>query len=523
MTAPGDLGNPGSENAGSANIPYVIAFAQLILVTAFHNNYGYFRDELYYIACSNHLAWGYVDQPPLSIGLLAVIRWIAGDSLHAIRFLAALAGSGVVVLSSRMARELGGKRFAQCLTALCVVAAPVLLGAGRYFSMNAFDVLFWAGATYVVVLILRRGDQRLWLVFGALAGIGLLNKYSIGFLCVGVAAGLLLSSQRSHLRSVWLWSGAIVALLLFLPHLLWEVQNGFPSLDFMRNASRTKNADLSVTGFLLGQFRDVNVFNAPVWLLGLYYLLFHRNAANVRSLGWMYLVVFALMAAGNAKVYYLSPAYPVLFAAGAVFLEGVLREHRYRWLKRAAVVVVLAGGIIAVPFTLPVLPVEKFIAYEHALGVAPRAEERSTLGVLPQYYADMFGWEELVATVAGVYQRLTPEEQQQCVIYVRNYGEAGAVDFFGKRYRLPPALCGHNNYWLWGPGTRPGDIAIIVGDRRDLGDNLADLKHFYRDVELAATTSCRYCMPFEDGRQLFLCRGMNTTFQRIWSRERSYL
>jgi hypothetical protein len=229
------------------------------------------------------------------------------------------------------------------------------------------------------------------------------------------------------------------------------------------------------------------------------------------------------MDAGNAKVNYLAPVYPMMLAGGAVFLGRVIHARSWNWLRPVVVGVVLAGGVIVTPFTIPLLPVENFIAYQKSLGVTPKAQERSSLGVLPQHYADMFGWEEMVATIANAYNKLTPEEQAKCVIYVRNYGEAGAIDFFGKKYGLPPAACAHNNYWLWGPGTRTGEVAIIIGHSNDMQENLNDLKSFYREVEYAGSTKCDYCMPYENGRFLFLCRGMNTTFQLLWSHERFYI
>jgi hypothetical protein len=504
-------------------VPFLIALLQLVLQVSFHGNYGYFRDELYYIACSNHLAFGYVDQPPLSILILSLSRAILGDSLHALRFLPALAGAGVVILASLMARRIGGGRFSQGLAALAVVAAHELIGAGRYFSMNAFDVLFWALAGYIVVKIIAENRPGLWIAFGAVAGLGLLNKYSMGFLCIGLAAGLLFTFHRRHLATRYFWLGAAIALLLFIPHVLWEINHHLPTLEFMRNASQQKNAPVTLAEFTLGQLRDVNYLCAPIWLLGLYYFLFHKDGKHYRPLGWMYVVVFLIMVAANAKVYYLSPIYPMLLAGGAVFLERLIGDHSWNWAKPVYISLIIVWSAIVLPFTLPVLPVRKFIAYEKLLGVTPRAEERSRLGPLPQYYADMFGWEEMVEAVAKVYQALPPADQARCFIFVRNYGEAGAIDFFGRKFGLPAAACAHNNYWLWGPGDRTGDVAIILGANRGLQDNLNDLRRRYKQVDLVATTNCDLCMPYENGRQFFLCRGMNTTFQNLWPAERFYI
>ncbi len=504
-------------------IPVLIGLAQLFLQVLFHNQYGYFRDELYYIACSKHLALGYVDQPPLSIFLLALTRWIAGDSLQAIRFLPSVAGAAVVIIAALMAKKLGGGRFAQGLASFSIFAAHLLLGVGRYFSMNAFDILFWALALYLVVRIITEENPKLWLWFGIVAGLGLLNKYSVGFLCVGLVAGLLLTPSRKHLADKWFWLGAVVAGILFLPHGIWEITNGFPSLEFMRNASQGKNIPTSFSEFLFGQFQEMNFLNAPIWILGLSYFFFYRNGKRLRIFGWLYVAVFAIFVIGNGKAYYLGPIYPVLLAGGAVAAEEFFQRQSLNWIKLVYIGLMILVTVLIMPLALPVLPVQTFIEYEKSLGFTPKAEERSSVGILPQGYADEFGWEDMVAGIARVYGTLTPEEKAQCVLYVRNYGEAGAIDFFGKKYGLPDALCAHNNYWLWGPGEKSGNVAIILGGSRTLQANLDDLTRAYEHVEPSFVTDCRLCMPYENGRQFFICRGMRTTFQKIWLHERHYI
>ncbi len=504
-------------------VPFSIALAQLVIQMFFHGNYGYFRDELYYIAGSKHLAFGYVDQPPLSLVILAGVRWVLGDSLQAIRLLPSLAISATAFLTALMAIRLGGGRYASALAALCVVAAPVLLGQGRYFSMNSFDILFWAATCYIVIRILTGDTPRLWLLFGLVVGLGLQNKYSVGFLFIGLVAGLLLTAERKHLATKWFWLGVLIASLLFLPHVLWEVKNGFPSLEFMRNATQEKNTPTTLLEFFGGQLRELNYFCAPIWMLGVYYFFFDDVGRRHRTLAWSYVVIFILMVVGNGKAYYLSPIYPMLFAGGGVFFERLTAEPSRRWIKPLMVSGILVLMAISAPFAVPILPVEKFIAYQEFLGIKPRAEERSSLGVLPQHYADEFGWEEMVAVIASAYQKLTPEEQAKCVIYVRNYGEAGAVDFFGWKYGLPNALCAHNSYWYWGPGEKTGDVAIIIGGSRDIQENLKDLNRRYQHVELAGTTKLEYAMPYENGRLIFICKGMNTTFQKLWPEERFFI
>ena len=503
-----------------------IALAKLALNMAFSGRYGYFRDELYYIACSDHLAWGYVDQPPFCALLLAATRAVLGDALWAIRLPAALAGSGVVILAGLMARKLGGGRFAQILAALAAALSPVVLGnAGRYYSMNALDLLFWAAAFYLVLLIIVDERPSLWPWFGLVAGLGLMNKYSMGFLIIGIVCGMAMTSQRRHLFSGKFWLGALIAAAIFLPHIIWQISYDFPSLEFMRRAAGEKNVALSAVEFISGQFMQTGLAQSLLWLAGLFYLIFNRRGEILRFLGWCYLVVLAIMLLTHAKVYYLTPVYTVYIAAGAVWYASSSAAGGRRLLRPAMIILLVLLSLVALPFAIPVLKVEQLIVYSEKLGITPKPEEHSALAELPQYYADMFGWEEMVAQIGGIYAGLTEVEKRECVIYVRNYGEAAAIDFFGRKYGLPRALCAHNNYWYWKPGQVDFSVAIVFGDAYDLKENLADLQgpgRFDR-VELVATTWNRYAMPFENNRQIFLCRGPQFTWEQIWPQERFFI
>jgi hypothetical protein len=378
---------------------------------------------------------------------------------------------------------------------------------------------------YVVVLIVKDSRPGLWPAFGAVVGLGLLNKYSILFLVLGLLAGLLLTVQRKHLLDKQFWLSGLIAALISLPHFLWELEHAFPSLEFMRRASAEKNIEMTFGGFLTGQFREVGFVQVAIGLVGLAYFFFDREGKKFRLLGWTYVIVFGAMVLTNAKVYYLTPIYVAFFAAGSVSLEKTIRSWNRNWLKPAIAVVLLLLSLVALPFAVPVLPVETLIRYSHFLGVEPAPQEREELGELDQPYADMFGWEELVEKVAQVYRRLSPEEQAGCIIFARNYGEAGAIDFFGKKYGLPRALCGHNSYWYWGPGDREMKAAIIIGDVASVEENLADLLSpgRFEEAELTAVTSCRYCMPYENNRQIFLCRGPKFSFRDIWPDERFFI
>ncbi len=456
--------------------PYVsneIYFLLLLAVLkfAFHllfaSNYGYFRDELYYIACSKNLAFGYVDQPPFAPFMLAISRALFGESLIAIRLFSALAVSGVVFLSGLCAKEMGGGKFPQILTAVVVFLAPVLAAMGSFYSMNSFDHLFWIALIYIFIRIINTGNQKLWVLFGIIAGIGLLNKISVFFLLFGLAVGIILTGNfLNNIKSKYIWVGKALAILIFLPHVIWQIANGFPTLEFMRNAALYKNAPISPLEFMAGHIMDMNPFYYPLILFGLWFFIFSKKGKPYKALGWMYLALLVFFMVTKAKTYYFAPAYPVLFAGGSVLVGCLIGEGKFVSKYLITGFAILAG-LFSLPMAVPVLPVDTYIKYTEDIGLKPKAAERQEMGVLPQKYADMFGWEDLAKKTANVYNTLSPEEKTKCGIYAQNYGEAGAIDFFGKEYGLPQAISGHNNYWLWGTHGYTGDIMIIIGGNRE--------------------------------------------------------
>ena len=503
----------------STAILIYLSFLKLLLhlITNASGGYGYFRDEFYYIACSDHLDFGYVDHPPLSIVLLAFSRWLLGDSLSALRFLPALAGGLTVFITGLIVKELGGGRFAVVLAAVAALTAPAYLGINNYFSMNSFDILFWTLSLYVLILILKTENEKLWVLFGLVAGLSFQNKISILFLGFGLVAALLLTSRRKCFLSKWFWIGGLVTIAIAIPNLLWQMKHDWPTLEFMQRAQQFKVASISPLEFFLGQVLQMNPLSLPLWLAGLYYFLFSREGNRYRVLGLIYVVVFTFLTVQNAKVYYLSPIYPVVFASGAVLFQRVIERHSWNWLKPASLVLLVVSALMILPMALPVLPVETFIRYSKAVGVHPPAEERQQLGELPQHYADMFGWEEMVSTVALVYQSLPQEDQAKCGIYTQNYGEAGAIDFLGRRYNLPKATSGHNSYFLWGPGNYTGEVMIILGGRRE------DHEANFEKVDQAAVTKCEYCMPYENNRPIFIARKLKVPIKEIWPRTKHYI
>jgi hypothetical protein len=501
---------------GSLAVVLYLSAAKLVLHLLTNGQYGYFRDELYYLACGEHLDWGYVDQAPLIAVVARAGRAALGDSLFAIRFLPAVAGAATVLFTGLLARELGGGRFAAALGCLALIVAPSYLAGNTILTMNAFEPLVWVACAYLVVRIFKTGDARLWLPFGVVAGLGLMNKHSTLTFGFAVVAGLLLTRERRQFLGVWLWLGGAVALLIFLPNIIWQVAHGWPTVEVLRNADKNQNVAFSLAEFVKGQVLFMHPLAFPVWAAGLYFYLFTKAGRQFRALGVAYVVLFALMVVFRAKVYYLVPFYPVLLAAGGVQFEAWLARLGWAWVKPAAAGLLLAGGALTAPLALPVLPVETFIRYQRALGVEPPRMEKLRLGELPQHYADMFGWEEMTRTVAGVYNSLPPEERARCAVFARNYGEAGAIDFFGARYGLPKAIGKHQNYFLWGPREYTGECVITVGEReRDVGKS-------FDQVELAATFTHPYVLPHENNLPVFVCRRPKRPLREIWPEVKCY-
>jgi hypothetical protein len=482
-----------------------------------NGGYGYFRDELYYMACGRHLAWGYVDQPPFVALMAVVTRHLLGSSLFALRFFPALCGGLLVLLTGLMTREMGGELYAQILTAVAVMVAPVYLAIDNYFSMNCFDQVFWALAGYIVIRILKQDNPKLWLLFGLVAGVGLMNKYSMGFLGLGIVIGLVLTPARRQLLSKWLWLGGVIAFLIFLPHILWEIHYGFPSLEFIHNATTFKNLPQTPLQFMTASALGIGFLSLPIWLAGLGFFFLGGEGKHFRLFGWVFVSILALFLVTKAKPYYLAPAYLFPLAGGAVAMADFVRRHNWNWLRPASIVLLLAGGVMTAPFVLPVLPVGSFIKYQAWMGVKAPREERGKAAKLPQQYADMFGWQNMAATVAKVYNSLSPDEKQKCVIGASNYGEAGAIDFFGKNYGLPNAISSHNSYWIWGPGDKPGEVLIVVGG------TAKDYHAMYEDVEQAATITCEYVMPYETDLPVFLCRRPKMTLQQVWPHLKNFI
>lgn len=494
----------------------VLAVATFALHLATNGQYGFFRDELYFLMCGQRLDWGYVDQPP-GVALVARLATeLAGMSLVGIRLPAALAAAGLVVLAGAFAVRLGGGLFSAVLAGLTVAVAPALATWGHLLTMNAFQPLVWLGLAWTAFsLVEERGRSfARWASFGLLVGVGANFKYDVVFWLAGLALGVLLSRdgrRAMHWRGVGL--AALVAAVLVAPNVLWQGRHGFPILALLRNGQLHKNTPFEPMGFLVQQLVLMGPLAAPVWLLGLLSGLTRRDRPTA-MLSLTFLATAVLMFLGKAKAYYLVPAYPTLLALGAVELEARIRRPVLRW---ATAVLVTAGGAVLLPIFIPVLPVDTLIRYQTALHFTPARDEQHEFNPLPQHLADEFGWPGIVEALTRASARLTPEERRTGAIYTFNYGDAAALEFLGRGRGMPTVVSGHNQYWVWGLRGSTLDPVLVIGG------SVKGLSSDYREVtEVARTPADPHAMPYESNRPIHLCRGRKTDPVATWPEEKHF-
>jgi hypothetical protein len=483
-----------------------LALLKLLLHLALNGRYNFYRDEYYFMACARHLDWGYVDIGPLTPWLIRLTQATLGDSVNAIRFFPALAGAATVYLTGLLARELGGKRFAQVTAALSILVATVWLLAQNILALPSYEPLFWVTCAWLIARIFNTGNTRLWLWVGVVSGFGLLNKPSMLFFGVALVIALALTPQRKQFASPWLYAGGLIAFLVCLPFLIWQIQHDWPTWQFLTGLNATLMARIPFPVFALGQIFYLNPVNFPLWFGGLLFFLFAHDGKPYRVFGIIYVVLFLFMAIAKSKIYYLSPAYPALLAGGALAAERLIERRSLRALKLALPAALLAGGAALALIALPILPIDRL---DKVVG-AITFNTMTNIYELTGTFHDMFGWEDTVAAMAKAYHGLPPDQRAQCILYGRNFGIAGAIDYYGPKYSLPPAVSFHQNYFFWGPPQLPGEIALA----QDVSPK--DLQTIYREVTPVATVQCPQCVPHEKQKTIYLCRGLKTSLKTLW-------
>ena len=494
-----------SENGLLLSIATISFFAHLLVAS----NYGYFRDELYYIAAGRRLAWGYVDFPPLIAVVAAILRPFTQDNLLALHVVTALASAILIVVTGLIARELGGGRFAQGLAATGATVALVYMATGSLFTYDVFDELWWGLGAYVLVRLLKRHTPRLWLLFGLIMGVGLFTKLTILFFGFAVVVGLLATPARSYFRSWEIYAGGVIAFAFLAPYAAWNAVNGWPTLEFWTHyGGFTGSGPLD---FIANQIFTMNPLTMPLWLAGLYFYLRSPAGRSWRALGWAYVALLVVFLALHVKPYFFSPVYPPLLAAGAVVLAQARRRPRRLLWRQAYAGLLIASGLLLVPLAMPVLPPATFAKTYGALSTLGNASAgQQTQGVFPQYLGDRFGWIDLAMRVSRVYHGLPEREQAEACILTENYGEAAALELYRDQYHLPPVISGHNTYYLWGPGACSGKVLITV--------NIAapKLQRVYGSVVSVGATACAYCVSGENGVPLYVATHPSANLRDLW-------
>ena len=494
--------------------------------------YGIFRDEMYYLICGRHLAFGYVDQPPM-VALQARLTDIlfGYDHMWSLRLFSALAGAFKVFLTGALVWAMGlsspvGNRRAAALAMLGAIVAGVYLGIDSFLSMNSFEPVFWIPCALALVRIVQEhgvpGRERIvrnwWIVLGVSAGLGLENKWNELFFLIAVLIALLLTPQRRILASRWFALALAIMIALALPNLLWEAHYHWPTVEWLVGVSKSnKDVKLPPLQFLGGQIMMLNPFTFPLWISGVLWLLIARAAKPFRFLGVLYPVFLLIMMALHAKDYYLAPVYVIYYAAGGICLLQGERVPVWRNVLRAGYVLLLCFGFVrSVPFSIPVLPPQQFVAYEKKIGFTPKDSENHDATVLPQFYADRFGWHEMVDKVARIYNSLPPQERAVAGIYTDNYGEASAINVLGQKDELPAAISTHQSYWIWGPGNYSGQVMIVIS-----GASLTRLDKYFGSCQAEAQLDQPLSMPWEK-KPVYVCRSGNATFAADWKDLKNY-
>lgn len=492
---------------------FILGVASLALHGLANGHYGFFRDELYFIVCGDHPDWGYVDQPALVPLLASWSHAIFGDVVLGFRVLPALVMTATVALTAEFTRIVGGGRFAQWLAGVCVLLGPIFLFQGAVFLTDLFQPLTWLGLGWVLVRLEQTRDERWWLAFGAIAGFSLNTKYLIAFYLAAMAVGLIATPQRKSLLHPWVYLGALLAGLLVAPNLWWQHTHGWPFIELGRAGAGGKNIEMSLLAFFFQQCIITGPLTSIVWLCGLWAAAVQPKLAVSRAFPIAWVILIIIFDVSHGKSYYPSAIYPTLLALGAVRIEDWIRNIIARGAALAGVVI---AGLATAPFTLPILPIDVFIHYQKTAGLTPSTGEHQILGVLPQYYADMFGWQEMAEEVAAVYWSLPAQDRSRAVFYGENYGEAAAIDVFGRRLGLPPAISGHNSYYIWGPLDHDGSVMIIIG-----GDE-AHYAALFRSFEIAGRITSPYAMPYETNKPIYVLRGIKEPLQDFWPTVKHY-
>ena len=484
-----------------------IIFQLILYLLPIRYGDGYFCDELYQIAMSHHICWGGVDVPPLTPFLLDIIRHLIGISLYALRLLPFLGGIAITYIVYLMVKKLNGNFIAYLFALICITLEPLEIAMTSEYTYDYMNRLIWTLMLYTILLLIKTDNKKYWILFGVLAGLGMMTKWSVLFLGVSIIVALILTKRRKDLKSPLIWISGILALCIFSPYLIWNYQHGFPTFEFMEGWSSGHPAG-GLEKYFLQLIIFTNLLGLPILLLSIYYFLFNKEGKKFRFIGIAFIVLLILVLYAKPKFYLMTAYFPVLYAGGSVFLGICTEKLRIKWLVYFYAVILTITALLLVPLARPVIPAKTLIKYYSPL-ISGKEMHYQGSTQLPQWFSDRFGWSALTQRVAEIYNSLPENEKKYTIIYTGKYSLAGAISFFGKKYGLPYAVSGHNQFYLWGPGKSIVKTMIILEN----GYNKEHYKQLFYSVKHEGDFNLGY------GRNIniWLCKDPKFgSIEKIW-------
>jgi hypothetical protein len=510
FTAGSSAGLANAVTASYRREPFVWLVALLvgILHLAVAGRYDAQRNELYFLVCGWHPDFGYVDQPAL-VPLIAAATQIFGINIWLLRLPTVIAAAGLVFVCAAFARLLGGSTRAATIAAIASGIAPGLAALTSHLTTSTFEPIAWTAAAFLLTRAVRneRRSDLIWA--GALAGIAMEAKWGIAVWLVALALGIVATPARRIFLWRQLWFGLAIAAILTIPNLVWQWRHGWPFFDvILPHLDRQKDFTGSPWQFELGQAFSMNIVLAPLWLAGAAAPFIDRRLAGARFLAVAFFIATAIYYVERGTNYYLFPVYPTMFAVGAVFCERL-----GSWITRVWLAAALVGSAVVAPVALPILDPPYLLRYMEFTHIKPPPIEAAGVGApLTQSLSDELGWRELEKKVAAAFHQFSPEDQARVAIIASNYGEAAALDVYGREDGLPPALSGPNQYFLWGPRGHDGSLILHVGG------SVQRWRELCGSVEEVGSFGGPYVMPYENDRPIFICRDLRMPLGELWSR-----
>ena len=488
------------------------AFALLLHVMT-SGNYGYFRDELYFISCGKRLAWGYVDQPPFVPFVAAISNFLSNGSLLLFRVPASMAHAVLILLTGYLAMLLGANRSSALMAGVAVLISPLFLVNGSLLTMNAFEPLFWTTISILIVLLIQRPSLIISITLGVITGLAIINKHSTVFFILPLVFSLAISKYRLLLKLKWILIAICISSVIVMPHLYWQIDNNFPMLELLKNGQANKNVEFDFLKFVSGQVLENHPLNFLISLIGLFAFFLDRPLKEYRFFGLVFILFFFLMVFLKAKPYYLAPIYPLLFVAGSISFNHLFENNMFG--KISIFTLMLISGSILLPLTIPILPIDKLISYQKFLGIEPQRTEEKQYNLLPQHISDQFGWEEIVLAASTAFSNLPEQDKKNTAIFASNYGEASAIDLFRDKELLPAPISSHNNYFLWGHKNKLQWLAV--------GGKETFYRKYFESVRMIAKSAKnKYAMPYQSEISIYLVKYPKAPIPVIWQKIKNY-